>query len=81
MPYYRSSRLQAIAPAVSEQITDIETTPESNPGPAQDALVRDLCALATWCHALGHAEKRDVAITLAADLLCDDPVLVPEGRW
>jgi hypothetical protein len=64
---------------MSELISDIDSVPV--PRPAQDALVRDLCALATWCHAIGHSEKRDVAITLAADLLREDSVLVPDGRW
>jgi len=72
----------ADGPRVSELISDIDINRESETGTriAQDALVRDLCALATWCHALGHTDKRDVAITLAADLLDEDPVLVAEGR-
>ena len=65
-------------PRVSELICDIDTDPGTRL--AQATLVRDLCALATWCHALGHTDKRDVAITLAADLLDEDPVLVPEGH-
>ncbi len=68
-----------MADAVSEQLSDIRIN--TDPHISEHALVRDLCALATWCHALGHVEKRDVAITLAADLLDEDPVLVAEGRW
>jgi hypothetical protein len=66
-----------MAHRVSELISDIDIQRKTQP--AQDPLVRDLCALATWCHAIGHAEKRDVAITLAADLLGEDPVLIPES--
>lgn len=46
---------------------------------AHHELARELCALATWCHALGDVEKRDTAVTLAADVLHDDPVLILEA--
>ena len=62
---------------MSELISDTDT--DIDPRREHQALARDLCALATWCHALGDAHKRDVAITLAADVLCDDPVLLLDG--
>lgn len=35
----------------------------------QQAVVRDLCKLASWCDALGENQKRDAALDLAEDLL------------
>jgi hypothetical protein len=63
---------------VNQLISDIDTD-MINSRHEDMALARELCALATWCHALGDAEKRDVAVTLAADMLGDDPVLILEG--
>lgn len=64
---------------MNEPITEIEA--QIDPRHEDQALARELCALATWCHALGEIEKRDVAVTLAADILGDDPVLVLEGAF
>ncbi|HXJ19003.1 MAG TPA: hypothetical protein VMT03_02135 [Polyangia bacterium] len=66
---------------MNQSTTDIETETEIDPRREDLALARELCALATWCHALGDTEKRDTAITLAADVLGDDPVLVLEGAF
>jgi hypothetical protein len=43
-------------------------------GPDPDEIAIELLRLASWCHASGDAEKRDLAVTLAADLMAGEPV-------
>ncbi len=60
---------------VDELICDVEDDAVHAPG--AHALARDLCTLAGWYNLLRDAEKRDVAIKLAAELLSDSEVQTP----
>jgi len=55
---------------VDDQISDVVVS-ESRDAPGAQALARDLCTLAGWFHLLRDGEKRDVALTLAAQLLAE----------
>ena len=55
---------------MDDQISDVVVS-ESRHAPGAQALARDLCTLAGWFHLLRDGEKRDVALTLAAQLLAE----------
>ena len=60
---------------VDDLISEIQS--DSGHAPGARALARDLCTLAGWYNLLRDAEKRDVALRLAAELLSDAGVRSP----